>query len=246
MTDIARLFAALDATWPAAAKKTVGPFTIRDGQGGGKRVSAATLDGAEATDTQIDAAEDAMRTLGQTPLFMIRPGDEALDKALADRGYEVVDPTRFYAAPAEEIAALPKAKNDVKTIHGWGPLAFMKELWREGGIGPERVAVMDRACDPKTGLLGRLDNSPGGTAFVAVDGDVAMLHALEVRKSSRRSGVGRGTTIDAAQWALKQGATTLALACTEANEAANALYSGMGMAHVGGYHYRRKPEGGQK
>ena len=34
--------AAMEATWPAASRRQVGPFVIRDGQGGGKRVSAAT------------------------------------------------------------------------------------------------------------------------------------------------------------------------------------------------------------
>ena len=239
MTDLKRLFAALEATWPAAATETVGPFTVRDGSGGGKRVSAATAHGP-ATDAQIDTAEAAMTRMGQTPLFQIRPGDEALDTALEARGYTIVDPTRIYAAPVADIAGLEKTGKDVKTIHGWGPLAFMLELWREGGIGPERVAVMNRAADPKTGLLGRIGNAPGGTAFVSVDGDVAMLHALEVRDSSRRGGMGRGATIDAAMWAADQGATTFALACTEANTGANALYAGLGMRDVGGYHYRQK------
>ncbi|MDF1856257.1 GNAT family N-acetyltransferase [Pseudooceanicola sp.] len=238
MTDLNRLFAALEVTWPAAATSTSGPFTIHDGAGGGKRVSAATANGP-ASEADIDAAEAAMRALGQVPLFQIRPGDESLDSTLADRGYAIVDPTRIYAAPVQKIAALEKNDKDVKTIHGWGPLAYMLELWREGGIGPERVAVMHRASEPKTALLGRIGNAPGGAAFVSVDGDVAMLHALEVHRSARRSGMGRGATIDAAMWAQDEGASTLALACTEANTGANALYSGLGMDHVGGYHYRQ-------
>ncbi|MGH1424816.1 MAG: GNAT family N-acetyltransferase [Pseudooceanicola sp.] len=239
MIDLSRIFQALEATWPAAATQTVGPFTIRDGQGGGKRVSAATANGT-VTDADIDAAEAAMQALGQTNLFMIRPDDTALDAMLDARGYHIVDPTSIYAAPAQTIADIPKSGDDVKTIHGWGPLAYMVELWAEGGIGPERIAVMNRASDPKTGLLGRIGNAPGGTAFVSVDGDVAMLHALEVTPKSRRGGMGKGATIDAAAWALTHKAQTLALACTKANTAANALYSSLGMDHIGGYHYRQK------
>ncbi|OWU86183.1 acetyltransferase [Oceanicola sp. 22II-s10i] len=239
MTDLNRLFATLEATWPAAHKFSVGPFTIRDGKGGGKRVSAATAEDA-VTEAEIDAAEQAMLDLGQTRLFMIRPGDAALDEMLAARGYVVVDPTRLYAAPVDTVADQTKTGKDVKTIHGWGPLAFMVELWRDGGIGPERLAVMDRAIEPHTGFLGRMGNEVGGTAFAAVYEDIAMLHALEVRKGSRRSGMGRGATIDAAMWARDHGATTFALACTEANTAANALYSSLGMKVIGGYHYRQK------
>lgn len=234
-----RLFDVLAATWPAAATRSVGPITIRDGKGGGKRVSAATAEGP-VTAADLPAAEEAMRALGQAPLFMIRPGEEALDALLETEGYTVVDPTRIYDAPAETVARAARPEGQIGTIAVWEPLAFMLEVWREGGIGPDRIEVMNRVQGPKTGLIGRIGNGPGGTAFVAVHGDTAMLHALEVRRDRRRGGMGRGATIDAAKWGIAQGATRFALACTEANAAANALYSSLGMEAVTGYHYRQK------
>ena len=39
--DPAMLHAVAEATWPPAATQTLGPVTLRDGKGGGKRVSAA-------------------------------------------------------------------------------------------------------------------------------------------------------------------------------------------------------------
>ncbi len=75
--------------------RQLGPWTIRDGQGGGKRVSAATAHSA-VNDDDIAQAEVAMLDLGQTPLFMIRDGDAALDKLLETRGYSVVDPVEMY------------------------------------------------------------------------------------------------------------------------------------------------------
>jgi N-acetylglutamate synthase len=36
---------AMEATWPPAATTRLGPWLLRDGKGGGKRVSAATLAG---------------------------------------------------------------------------------------------------------------------------------------------------------------------------------------------------------
>ncbi len=44
----------------------------------------------------------------------------------------------------------------------------------------------------------------------------------------------------AAAWAAEQGADTVALVVTEANAPARALYSSLGMAPVGQYHYRLK------
>ena len=83
--DFGDILTALDATWPAAAHQTVGPWIIRDGQGGGKRVSAATPN-SYWTQADIQAAETAMQDLGQTPLFMVIDQDQDLDRALADAG----------------------------------------------------------------------------------------------------------------------------------------------------------------
>ena len=90
------------ATWPAAETRRLGPWTLRRGDGGGNRVSAATLDGPPADPA---AAEAVMRGWGQPPLFMIRPGEDALDACLAARGYLERDPTLIAAAPAAALAA---------------------------------------------------------------------------------------------------------------------------------------------
>ena len=80
-----QLYDICDGTWPAAATKRLGQWTLRDGQGGGKRVSAATAEGS-VQKTDIRMAEVAMQDMGQTPLFMIRDGDEALDQLLESHG----------------------------------------------------------------------------------------------------------------------------------------------------------------
>ena len=87
MTDPAAFYAAIDGTWPAAAITRAGPWTIRAGQGGGKRVSAATADGPV---TDLAQAETAMRSLNQTPLFMVRQGEDALE-LLSAIGQELND-----------------------------------------------------------------------------------------------------------------------------------------------------------
>ena len=80
----ADLFAVIDATWPAAALHRAGAFVVREGRGGGKRVSAASAEGPW-TEADIDAAIATHARLHQPALFMIRPGDAALDAALAAR-----------------------------------------------------------------------------------------------------------------------------------------------------------------
>jgi GNAT superfamily N-acetyltransferase len=194
----------MDGTWPAAGYERLGPLQLRRGQGGGSRVSAASRLG-EVSGSEIDQAEGMMRGFGQTPLFCLRPGDEALDRDLADRGYDILDPVNIYA-----------------------------------GIGPERIAIMERAKGPKTGLLLRRQDQPAGTGFVAQHDGVAMVHALEILADHRRQGLGRWAMRAAAFWALDNGAQTLSVICTKVNTGANGLYRALGMQCVGEYHYRIK------
>lgn len=233
------LLAALDATWPPAAFHRAGPWCLREGRGGGKRVCAATL----ATDwapADIATAEAAMRALGQTPLFMLRDGEDALDAALAGRGYALVDPVVQYAGRVAVVGATPPGPMEVFPV--WPPLAVMRDLWAEAGIGPARIAVMERTTGPRTALMARLRDRVAGTAFVACSGDIAMIHAVEVAPALRRGGAGRTLLRAAAVWAAQQGAVWLALAVTEANAPARALYEGLGMEVVTAYHYRQHPE----
>jgi len=237
--DAAQLYDVIDGTWPAADLRRQGPFLLRRGDGGGQRVSAATAIGL-ATAADIDAAEHAMQAMGQPRLFQIRAGDDALDAALATRGYHIVDPVNLYVAPVEAIAT--RRPPPVTAFCVWEPLAIQIDIWAKGGIGPGRLAVMHRAKGPKTSILGRLNDHPGGTAFVAIHDGVAMIHALEVLPHQRKQGMAGWFTRLAAFWALDHGATHLAVVCTQANTGANALYASLGMALVGQYHYRKHPD----
>lgn len=236
--SLPQIFAALDATWPPARFIDLGPWRLREGRGGGQRVSAATAETA-VTETDIDTAETGMNGLGQRPIFMIRADDAALDAQLERRGYQVVDPVFAYSAATQDLARdLPPAT----TMPVWPPLAVQREIWLQGGVGPARVAVMERAVFPKAAILARKGDSPAGVAYVAVHDGIAMVHAIEVSPANRRSGVGETLLRGAANWARSEGADWLTLMVTCANVPANALYTRLSMTPVAGYHYRRAPE----
>ena len=230
----AALAEAMEATWPPARSFRLGPCCLREGAGGGQRVSAASVEGPW-TEADLDAAEAGMDALGQGRLWVLRAGDAALDAALAARGYRRHDPVVAYAAPLADLAA---PVSPMAAFAHWPPLAITRDLWAEGGIGPARVAVMARVLGPKIAILGRSNDTPAGAAFVAIHGDTAMLHALEVRPDLRRQGTAVNILRAAAIWAQDQGAQRLALVVTEQNTAARALYARLGMIAVGHYHYR--------
>ncbi|MEY4981892.1 MAG: hypothetical protein RIR62_158, partial [Pseudomonadota bacterium] len=89
-------------------------------------------------------------------------------------------------------------------------------------------------------LLGRAGDRAAGVAFVACYGKCAMLHALEVTPALRRQGTAHNMLRAAANWAQDQGAVTLALLVTAANQPARNLYAFLEMQVVGHYHYRAK------
>lgn len=231
------LFETLARTWPAAETRRVGAWLARRGEGGGRRVSCATAE-AEGAAEDVEAVEATMRGWGQTPLVMVRAGEAALDAALAARGWAAADPTLMLAG---ETAALAEGPRPEEAIDCEAPLACMATLWEEEGVGPGRRAVMERAAGPKTWLLGRRGQTLGATAFVGLHGEVVMIHGLAVAGAVRRRGLGALMTRAAASWGAERGATTLALAVTEANAPARALYGRLGMREAARYHYRVAP-----
>ena len=235
--DFGDILTALDATWPAAARQTVGPWIIRDGQGGGKRVSAATAN-SDWSLADIQTAEAAMRDLGQSPLFMITDQDQDLDQALADAGYDIIDPVNICSTSVDTLTTERPPKVSMFSV--WPPLAIEIDIWAEGGISDARVNVMKRVQGPKTSILARWNDHPAGVGFAAVYGKDAFVHAVKIRNHQRQQGVATWLMKQAAFWVAEQGASRLNVACTKANVAAKALYRSIGMKVVGEYHYRMK------
>lgn len=239
--DIHRLMAALEATWPPAETVAAGGFRVRRGAGGGKRVSSASPLGGGTWDVGLATA--AMAGWGQGPLFQLMPdldgSDAELDRELAATGYAIVDPTVLYVARTADL----KGDEAPPVAHASDFLpVLLQEIWSAGGIGRDRLAVMDRVAGPSMRLLGRAGDRPAGMAFVAIDADIAMIHAIEVRAAQRRKGVARQLIHAGARFAERHRAPWFALAVTEANGGARALYEGLGMTLAGRYHYRMRQE----
>ena len=219
------LYAAIDVTWPSETVTPDGPWVHREAVGAGSRLNATTL---ELTSGGVP--DD----IPDRPLFMVRGDQSALDTALENRGYAVKDPVTAYVINVEKIA---QASGPTRVFTGWPELAVMAEVWATGGIGPERIASMERVKTTKAGFLCRANDRAAGVAFAAIDGELAMLHALEVLAHARRTNVATDILKHAAYWAAENGARHLAVLVTTANTGANALYQNLGFEKAVGYHY---------
>lgn len=234
-----RLRQVIAATWPPMATQTLGPITLRRGDNGGSRVSSTTAD-APIDAAAVSEAEAIMQSWGQPALFQIREGDAALDEMLAAAGYAKQDTTLFFAGPIAPLTETPPPH--MTCFEVWPPLAAQRDIWTDGGITAGRQAVMERAQSPKTTIMGRINDRPAATAYVGCDSDCIMIHALEVAARDRRQGLAAHVTRAAAIWGQRQGALWLTLVTTQANSAARALYTSLGLSVVGQYHYRIKPD----
>jgi GNAT superfamily N-acetyltransferase len=236
--SVSQIFAASEATWPAARVWETDGFTLRDGQGGGQRVSAATANGVVYAD-QVAGAEAEMRAINQAPIFCERGETPEMDALLEARGYVVKDPTSLYVLPIEKLTDKPIPR--VTAFAHWEPLAIMNEIWATDGVTGSRLDVMARA-ERKTSVLARWNEKPGGAAFVGVHENICMVHALVVLAHQRRQGVAEWLMRQAAFWGKSEGANYVTVLCVDANFGANALYQALGFERVGGYHYRVLPK----
>ncbi|AXC48588.1 GNAT family N-acetyltransferase [Paracoccus suum] len=236
--QVPAILAASEATWPSAEYAAAGGLRTGRAMGAGGRVGSTRAVGPWTPD-DIIAAETQHHAWGQPALFRVFDGEDALAEALGARGYRPIRPTPILAAPVGALASQPVGKMTAFCL--WPPLAVQRQIWAEGSIGPARQAVMDRAPQPKTSLLGRQDDRAAGAGFVAVHDKVAMLHALEVAPAFRRRGLGVALARKAAHWAAGEGARTLALAVSLDNSAACALYAAMGFTEAARYRYFQQP-----
>lgn len=227
LPDIQSLYDVTDATWPSASVASQSGWIIKNGAGGGKRVSAALQTTPSA---DINTAELAMQELGQDRLFQIRTGEDTLDAALAIRGYDLIDRVVLLVAPLSELAKSTDAQSRQT------PNVTLTNIWAAGGIGPARLDVMNRATCTKSII--HIDDR--AVAYVGIHNGIAMAHAVEVSKKHRRQGLGKLVMHAVARWAELQGAEFLAVITVMDNTAARSLYQNLGMSEVGHYHYRIK------
>ena len=150
--------------------------------------------------------------------------------------YQVFDKSCIFEISVTELIKCEPPPISMFSI--WPPLQIQKELWNSNGIGRQRQAVMSRANQVKTSILGRWSDTPVASAFVAKSGNVAFLHALVVDQNFRRQGVAKALMRHAGQWANKNNCSRLMVVTTEANAAANGLYSSLEFQLVNKYHYR--------
>ncbi|MFG6080730.1 GNAT family N-acetyltransferase [Paracoccus litorisediminis] len=229
---------AFEVTWPAAEYRDSGAFRTGRGLGAGGRVSSTIALRPDWNPDDLDAAEAVHHDWDQRPMFRMPDSDVTLREALLARGYRQETPT---AVMAIDCAALTHELPPMTAFAIWPPIAMQRDLWAAGNISAERQAVMERVNGPHTSILGRIDDRAAGAGFVAIAGNVAMVHAVEVAPQFRRRGLASHLIRAAADWASANGAARMGLAVSRGNTGARTLYDRLGFVEIGAYSYWARP-----
>lgn len=233
------LTTAFEETWPAAEYANVGGFRVGRGLGAGGRVSSARAV-ANWQFSDIDAVISICRQWSQPALFRVTDDDQPLIESLNAAGFAESNPTLILEAPVSLLTAA--SPPPISTFELWPPMAIQREIWAEGKIGRARQAVIDRVKVPRRAILGRSKDRAAGAAFAAVSHGIVMVHCIEVKPAFRRQLVAERMLQTAAHWGQSCGANRVALAVSQANQPAVALYDKLGLKTSARYGYYMRPD----
>ncbi|MEU6118455.1 GNAT family N-acetyltransferase [Streptomyces sp. NPDC047117] len=262
--------------WPAVETERLGEWTLRasvgelrDGGtsgrspgehplkgGGGRRVgftrranSALPVgDPGVSLDDALDRVRDWYAARGLPPYVVVSTGaagsDEVLAAELERRGWTAEGTTVVrvgaLAPLADTDADTGRVRLSREPDDGWTALYH-----RSAEAPPEAVKVL--AGGPSVWFATVPgEDGPAAIGRVVIDGRWAGFAALEVAPAHRRQGLATLVMAALAQRALEEGASAAYLQVETENDAARALYDGLGFTDHHHYHYRRAPQDGPR
>ena len=234
--------------WPAASSVYDGSWLVRLTAGHPSRrlnsvnaldrMDAADLEGRIARLARKFAGYDRPLVFRQTPLAppalaeqLDREGwgHEGETIVMTGRAEEVADPDALDLLPVRDVGSFVDAAIDVR------PRA------RDYKSGLTELLT---AITPEKGMFVLAESDePTATALAVHDGEFTGLFEVATHPSQRGRGLGRTITRAAIKWAAARGAERIWLQVEADNDAALALYRGLGFSEAYRYHYRAAPDG---
>ena len=227
--------------WPALRQTERDGWVLRQARGHTKRANSvhALLPGSQPLDDIIAWAETCYARAGLAVTFRLTPlSPEALEDALAARGYDLVEPSLVQVADMQsDWSYAPDVTLSDLDDATWLPaFAQADDL---NAAQQTTLRAMLAAIVPNA-KLARVEQHGEAVAFgmaVAERGYVSFYDML-TRRDHRRRGHGRKIMESLMAWGRDEGATQGALQVVEANAPARALYASFGFNTVYGYRYR--------
>jgi ribosomal protein S18 acetylase RimI-like enzyme len=233
--------------WRAPEEEWLGGWLLRAAQGFTGRANSALAAGdpgiplAKAVSAvRRWYAERELPAMIAVPYPLGRPADGATDRFLGQRGWGIrADPAVVMTAPAVAVAR-PRLAERVD-LHPEPSQTWLDHYHYRGQRLPPVARQLLLSAPSQAFASIRHDGAIVAIGRVAVADGWGGLTAVEVDPGHRRTGLATAITAALAAAAAAQGAASLYLQVAEGNQAARALYAGMGFTEHHGYHYRVAP-----
>ncbi|MCP3013703.1 GNAT family N-acetyltransferase [Nocardiopsis dassonvillei] len=203
--------------WPPFEVEERGGWRFGFAEGITKRANCALVLDPDARVAEVTAYYTGR---GLRPCVQVWPGEEEVDRRLAEHGYAVVEPSLVLA---RGLGARPDAPGTSSVAASPGP------GWSAAGAAR---------------ILGRVEAAYGvaerglGRGAAVLDGESVALCAMFTDPAARGRGVAAGLLADLLRWGYDRGARRAYLCVVADNAPALRLYGRAGFTEVSRYHSR--------
>lgn len=227
--------------WPGIEVKWDGNWVRRAAGGYTKRANSAQCfdpdDDADVED-RIIGASSWLIARGQKPVFRITPlSAPALNDALDEARWDVIDQSHLLAMPL----GTHEPDSEGKLFPLLDP-TFLSAQQKLQGHGEATMAGMKALLSvmavPATGIVVYRNSEPVASGLMAIASEIVVIGNVITDPARRRQGLAGAMMRTGLSWAHERGAKTAALNVQGDNDAAIALYRGLGFTHQYDYHYR--------
>ncbi|HSC81455.1 MAG TPA: GNAT family N-acetyltransferase [Chitinolyticbacter sp.] len=247
--EIAQLEALALSAWPALASELVDGWVMRFANGYTKRAnSVVPLYPAEQPDeAKIAYVEARYGKAGLPCIFKLTEQARVLDTRLAQRGYELVDPTSVQTTDLATLTLdLDPAVTLADTPHdGWFD-AFVRISGLDPAQGATATQLLARYAAPTAFAVLHEAGEPVACGFAVRQWDSVLLFDIYTHPAARRRGHAARVVARLLAWGRDAGAARGLLQVVAANAAARALYARFGYTEQYQHWYRRQPRCGER
>ncbi|ODT82290.1 MAG: hypothetical protein ABS76_08560 [Pelagibacterium sp. SCN 64-44] len=232
--------------WPGIEIDWDGAWLRRSTNGYTKRAnSLQCFDLEDGTDAEVrlEAGRHWFVSRGLPPVIRTTPMQSpALTKALDAQNWRSIDASHLYAMPLGET--VPDAGGKVLEPLDPAFLAAQQHLQGYDAVTLDRLRALLVVMDaPAAGIVLYRDGAPVAAGLMAIADGIVITGNVVTDPRHRRQGLAAAMMRIGLAWARDHGALVAALNVQADNQAAKALYAGLGYRRQYDYVYRipRKP-----
>lgn len=227
--------------WPGIEEKWDGAWIRRAAGGYTKRANSTQCfdpDDFEDADLRVISASSWMIMRKIRPVFRITPlSSPELNATLDEAGWSEIDASHLYAMELGDHE--PDREAEILPVLDPRFLAVAQRLQGYDGATMTGMKNLLAAFKvPAAGIVLTREGEAVASSIVALADGIAITGNVVTDPSRRRQGLGSAMMRSGLAWAKREGARFAALNVQADNDAAKALYAGLGYRHQYDYSYR--------